>query len=147
MLAAIAVASINYGNGRNLRRPPGSIGRMVPNDDDVAIAGEDADGVFNLLGFDLRGECARLLSREHAPAQPQHGRFERKTRPHGRRVEECRHDAVLIVESAPARDYAFHAAGTIEEFHQQRNRELLRFDHMSEPASGARIDRKSLNLP
>src|SRR5664279_582222 len=97
----------------------------MPDDDRVTVGADNADGILNLLAFNLRRESLRMFSREHASTQPQHCSFETKTSARGRLIEEAGEYFVLIVEGAPARDNAFHQSRTVEQLHQQRNGELL----------------------
>ena len=84
----------------------------MADDDHVAVAADDADGVFDLLALDLRGEGARVFGGKNASAQPMHGGFKRKTCAGGGLVKEAGEDAVLVVERASARHDAFHLPRT-----------------------------------
>ena len=130
MLAAVAVTSIDDRHRRDLGRTRRSTGFMMANHDDIAVAADDADGVFHLLAFDLRREGARMFGGEHASAQPVHGGFKRETRARGRLIEQAGEDAVLVVQRAAARHDALHQPRAVKQLHQQRNRELLRLDDM-----------------
>ncbi len=103
---------------------------MMANDDNIAIAADDADGVLNLFGLDLRGERARMFGGEHASAQPMHGGFETEARAGGRLIEQAGQDFVLVVERSAARHDSLHQPRAVEQLHQQRNGELLRLDNM-----------------
>ena len=57
----------------------------MADDDHVGVTADDADGVFHLLAFDLRGEARGVLGGEHSSAQPVHGGFkEKRVRVEGR---------------------------------------------------------------
>ena len=108
----------------------------MTDDDHVAVAGDDADGILDLLTVDCGGEDAGLFGGEDAPAEAKHGGFKRETGAGGGLVEEAGEDAALVIESAAAGHDAFHFADAAEEFHQQREGELLRLDHVMEVESG-----------
>src|ERR1035437_1498678 len=118
MLAAVAIAGVDHGNRGNLGGTLGAPFFIVANDDDVAIARNDADGILELLAFNLRGEDTGLLGRKHTAAQTMHGRFEGKAGARGGRVEHSRHDAVLVVERASVRYHAFEATGVGKDTHE-----------------------------
>ena len=130
MLAAIAISGIDDRYGRDLRRPPRPAFFVMADHDHVAVAADDANRVFHLLGFDFGGKRARMLGGEHPAAQPVHGRLEAETGAGRGLVEQRGQDPVLIVERAAASDHALHPARAVEQFHQQRHGELLRLDQM-----------------
>jgi hypothetical protein len=59
----------------------------MANNNHIAIAGENADGILDLFFLYLGGKCAGLLGRQDASAEAQHGGFEGKTRARGGRIE------------------------------------------------------------
>jgi hypothetical protein len=59
MLAAVALARINDGHGRDLGRAAGSAFFVMA--DDVGVAADDADRVFDLFSFHFRRESTRVL--------------------------------------------------------------------------------------
>ncbi len=61
-----------------------------------------------------------------------HGGLERESGAGGRRVKKRGHDAVLVIERTSARHHVLHASRSLEQFHEQGNRELLRLDDMFE---------------
>ena len=118
----------------------------MADNDHIGIAAKDADGIFDLLDFNLGGKHARLLGGKNAAAEPLHGGFEGKAGARRRRIKQRGHDAVLIIERAAASDYPLHAARALEQLHQQRDGELLRFDDVPQPSAGAGIDRSGFRL-
>src|SRR4051812_9919545 len=147
MLATVAVSGIDDRHRRNLGGAPGAALLVMAYHDYVAVTAHDADGVFHLLAFHLRGKTSRMLSRKHTSAKPVHGPFKRKTSSCRRLVEHRRHDLVLVVKSAASPCNSLHAPGTIEKLHQKRQRELLGFDnvlqfHISRGGSLLRSERK-----
>src|SRR5512146_865015 len=132
MLSTVAVAGIDDRHWRDLRSSFRSPLLVMTNHDNVRVAADDADGIFNLFVLELRRKSPRMFGRQHLAAKAIHGGFEAEARACRRLVEQGRHDATLVVEGAAPSDNALHGARSIEQFHQQGYGELLRFDDMLE---------------
>ena len=89
-----AVAPVEHRHLGGLRGETGGALHGVPQDDDVAVAADDADRVREALALAERG-LVGLGEAQHLPAQPQHRRLEREARARRRLVEQRRQDAAL----------------------------------------------------
>ena len=90
MLVA-AVAAIDHRDVRIFgRKPRRAIARM-PDDDDIGVVADDADGVGETFALGGRTD-RRIGARDIGAAEPQHGAFERQPRAGGRLVEQACQD-------------------------------------------------------
>src|SRR3954470_5589444 len=100
MLSAVAIPGIDYRHRRDFSRARGSSCLMMANDDDVAVAADDANRILDLLGFNFRRKRARMFSGEHAAPQSMHRRFEGEPGSRGGLVKDTRENTALVIQRA-----------------------------------------------
>ncbi len=128
MLAA-PVTPVDHRHVRDQRRPFRGALLVVPDDDHVGVAGDDADRVLQRLALGGARELPRVVGAHHPSAEAKHGRLEREPGAGGGLVEEGRHDLPLEPAGGPG-GVGAHLVGAHEDGLQQRPGELLRGDHM-----------------
>ena len=101
-------------------------------DDQVAVCGDDLDGVLQGLALGHGAELAGGLGAQRLTPKPEHGGLEAEAGAGARLVEEAGHDAALqLVATATAND-PLHVLSRAEDPVKQGSVELLAFDHVSQ---------------
>ena len=122
---ADAVAGVDDRLAGVLGRQRGRAGLRVAQHDHIGVAFQRADRVGQRLALGHRG-VAHLVDRDHAAAQPLHGRGERGRGAGRRLVEQVGQDLALEqVEGAHAAHHLLHLVGHAEDVFQIGAAELL----------------------
>ena len=130
-MLARAIACVDDRDRAHGGGPPGGALLVVAKDDHVGVAADDADRVLQGLALRRGGELARIVRAHGLPAQAQHRRLERKPGARGGLVEKRRHHLSGEPSHEPVR-LALDLFRAREQLFEQRSRELLTLDDVSE---------------
>ena len=136
---AWSVAGVDDGHAAHRGRAPRGALLVVAQHDDVGVAADDADRVLDGLALGRRRELARVVGAHRAAAEPQHRSLERQSRACRRLVEQRGHQLALQPAGVAMR-LALHVVREHEELLEQRARELLALDDVTQ----SRTDRHRL---